>query len=422
MKKSNTVIRRELLLNMLISRKGNGMVKVITGMRRSGKSFLLFNLFHAHLLSRGVDERHIIKVDLEDRHNMPLRNPDALMAYIDSRLADDRMHYILLDEVQFVPEFEDVLNSYLKVPNADVYVTGSNAKFLSKDVITEFRGRGDEVKVSPLSFREFLSAREGDREELLYEYMTYGGLPQVVLMQDTAQKAEYLGSLFAHTYMRDIKERHGINKDGDLEELVTLMASNIGCLTNPAKLENCFRTVKKSGITQDTIKVFLDLLQDAFLMEKSVRYDIKGKRYISTPAKYYFTDLGLRNARFNFRQTEFTHLLENTVYNELRLRGMSVDVGQVPFMVRDADGKRRQSVLEVDFVCNQGCRRYYIQSAYSMPTEEKMRQEYAPLLKIKDGFRKLVIVGTPTPTYQNDEGVVIMNIYDFLTNPDSLNF
>ncbi len=422
MKKSNTVIRRELLLNKLISRKGNGMVKVITGMRRSGKSFLLFNLFHAHLLSRGVDERHIIKVDLEDRHNMPLRNPDALMAYIDSRLADDRMHYILLDEVQFVPEFEDVLNSYLKVPNADVYVTGSNAKFLSKDVITEFRGRGDEVKVSPLSFREFLSAREGDREELLYEYMTYGGLPQVVLMQDTAQKAEYLGSLFAHTYMRDIKERHGINKDGDLEELVTLMASNIGCLTNPAKLENCFRTVKKSGITQDTIKVFLDLLQDAFLMEKSVRYDIKGKRYISTPAKYYFTDLGLRNARFNFRQTEFTHLLENTVYNELRLRGMSVDVGQVPFMVRDADGKRRQSVLEVDFVCNQGCRRYYIQSAYSMPTEEKMRQEYAPLLKIKDGFRKLVIVGTPTPTYQNDEGVVIMNIYDFLTNPDSLNF
>lgn len=422
MKKSNTVIRRELLLNKLISRKGNGMVKVITGMRRSGKSFLLFNLFHAHLLSRGVDERHIIKVDLEDRHNMPLRNPDALMAYIDSRLADDRMHYILLDEVQFVPEFEDVLNSYLKVPNADVYVTGSNAKFLSKDVITEFRGRGDEVKVSPLSFREFLSAREGDREELLYEYMTYGGLPQVVLMQDTAQKAEYLGSLFAHTYMRDIKERHGINKDGDLEELVTLMASNIGCLTNPAKLENCFRTVKKSGITQDTIKVFLDLLQDAFLMEKSVRYDIKGKRYISTPAKYYFTDLGLRNARLNFRQTEFTHLLENTVYNELRLRGMSVDVGQVPFMVRDADGKRRQSVLEVDFVCNQGCRRYYIQSAYSMPTEEKMRQEYAPLLKIKDGFRKLVIVGTPTPTYQNDEGVVIMNIYDFLTNPDSLNF
>ena len=422
MKKSNTVIRRELLLNMLISRKGNGMVKVITGMRRSGKSFLLFKLFHAHLLSRGVAERNIIKVDLEDRHNMPLRNPDALMAYIDSRLADDRMHYILLDEVQFVPEFEDVLNSYLKVPNADVYVTGSNAKFLSKDVITEFRGRGDEVKVSPLSFREFLSAREGDREELLYEYMTYGGLPQVVLMQDTAQKAEYLGSLFAHTYMRDIKERHGINKDGDLEELVTLMASNIGCLTNPAKLENCFRTVKKSGITQDTIKVFLDLLQDAFLMEKSVRYDIKGKRYISTPAKYYFTDLGLRNARFNFRQTEFTHLLENTVYNELRLRGMSVDVGQVPFMVRDADGKRRQSVLEVDFVCNQGCRRYYIQSAYSMPTEEKMRQEYAPLLKIKDGFRKLVIVGTPTPTYQNDEGVVIMNIYDFLTNPDSLNF
>ncbi len=411
-----------MLLNKIISRKGNGMVKVITGMRRSGKSFLLFNLFHDHLLSQGVDERHIIKVDLEDRHNMPLRNPDALMAYIDSRLADDKMHYILLDEVQFVPEFEDVLNSYLKVPNADVYVTGSNAKFLSKDVITEFRGRGDEVKVSPLSFREFLSVREGDREGLLNEYMTYGGLPQVVLMQDAAQKTEYLGSLFAHTYMRDIKERHGINKDGDLEELITLIASNIGCLTNPAKLENCFRSVKKSSITQDTIKVFLDLLQDAFLIEKSVRYDIKGKKYISTPAKYYFSDLGLRNARLNFRQTEFTHLLENAIYNELRLRGMSVDVGQVPIMVRDTDGKRRQSVLEVDFVCNQGCKRYYIQSAYSMPTEEKMRQEYTPLLKIRDGFKKIVIVGTPTPTYQNEDGVVIMNIYDFLTNPDSLDF
>lgn len=414
-------IKRDIHLNRIIARKGNGMIKVITGIRRCGKSYLLFTLFTNYLKSQGVDEQHIIKVDLEDRRNAFLRNPDALLKHIDSKFVDSQMHYILLDEVQLVPEFEDVLNSYLKITNADVYVTGSNAKFLSKDVITQFRGRGDEIKITPLSFQEFTSVKEGNREDLLNEYLTYGGLPQVVTMNETNRKVEYLKNLFTHTYLRDIKERYTILKDDDLEELITLVASNIGSLTNPAKLANSFKSIKQSNLSQDTIKSYLDLLQDAFLIEKSVRYDIKGKKYISTPSKYYFSDLGLRNARLNFRQTEFTHLLENAIYNELRLRGLSVDVGQVPISKTDADGKRKQSMLEVDFVCNQGFKRYYIQVAYALPTQDKIDQEMNSLLKIKDGFTKYVIVGTPTPTYQNDDGIIIMNVYDFLMNSNSLN-
>lgn len=414
-------IKRDIHLNRIIARKGNGMIKVITGIRRCGKSYLLFTLFTNYLKSQGVDEQHIIKVDLEDRRNAFLRNPDALLKHIDSKFVDSQMHYILLDEVQLVPEFEDVLNSYLKITNADVYVTGSNAKFLSKDVITQFRGRGDEIKITPLSFQEFTSVKEGNREDLLNEYLTYGGLPQVVTMNETNRKIEYLKNLFTHTYLRDIKERYTILKDDDLEELITLVASNIGSLTNPAKLANSFKSIKQSNLSQDTIKSYLDLLQDAFLIEKSVRYDIKGKKYISTPSKYYFSDLGLRNARLNFRQTEFTHLLENAIYNELRLRGLSVDVGQVPISKTDTDGKRKQSMLEVDFVCNQGFKRYYIQVAYALPTQDKIDQEMNSLLKIKDGFNKYVIVGTPTPTYQNDDGIIIMNVYDFLMNSNSLN-
>ena len=414
-------IKRDIHLNRIIARKGNGMIKVITGIRRCGKSYLLFTLFTNYLKSQGVDEQHIIKVDLEDRRNAFLRNPDALLKHIDSKFIDSQMHYILLDEVQLVPEFEDVLNSYLKITNADVYVTGSNAKFLSKDVITQFRGRGDEIKITPLSFQEFTSVKEGNREDLLNEYLTYGGLPQVVTMNETNRKVEYLKNLFAHTYLRDIKERYTILKDDDLEELITLVASNIGSFSNPAKLANSFKSIKQSNLSQDTIKSYLDLLQDAFLIEKSVRYDIKGKKYISTPSKYYFSDLGLRNARLNFRQTEFTHLLENAIYNELRLRGLSVDVGQVPISKTDADGKRKQSMLEVDFVCNQGFKRYYIQVAYALPTQDKIDQEMNSLLKIKDGFTKYVIVGTPTPTYQNDDGIIIMNVYDFLMNSNSLN-
>lgn len=414
-------IKRNIHLNRIIARKGNGMIKVITGMRRCGKSYLLFTLFHNYLLEQGVDEQHIIKVDMEDRRNAALRNPDALLNYIDSRMTDSQQYYILLDEVQLVAEFEDVLNSYLKITNADVYVTGSNAKFLSKDVITEFRGRGDEIRITPLSFQEFMSAKEGNREDLLNEYLTYGGLPQVVTMDEIERKVEYLKNLFTHTYIRDIKERYEIKKDDDLEELINLVASNIGSLTNPTKLENCFKSVKQSSLSKDTIKNYLDLMQDAFIIEKSIRFDIKGKKYIDTPSKYYFTDLGLRNARLNFRQTEFTHLLENAIYNELRLRGYSVDVGQIPIFTIREDGKRQRSTLEVDFVCNLGYKRCYIQSAYALPTEDKMKQEFNSLLRIKDSFKKIVIVGTPTPTYQNEEGILTINIYDFLMNPESLN-
>ena len=399
---------------------GNGMIKVVTGIRRCGKSYLLFNIFSDYLKSQGVDEQHIIKVDLEDRRNNVLRNPDALLQYIDSKFVDSQTHYILLDEVQLVPEFEDVLNSFLKVPNADVYVTGSNARFLSKDIITEFRGRGDEIRIQPLSFSEFMSVKNGNREDLLNEYMMYGGLPQVVMMQDSAQKVEYLKALFTHTYIKDIKERYRISNDDDLDELISLMASNIGGLTNPTKLENTFKSIKQSHISKDTIKYYLDLLQDAFLIEKSIRYDIKGKKYINTPAKYYFADLGLRNARLNFRQTEYTHLLENLIYNELRLRGLSVDVGQITATTTDISGQRRQSTLEVDFVCNQGFNRYYIQSAYAIPSEEKMQQELSSLLKIRDGFKKIVIVGSPAISYYNDDGIAILNIFDFLLNADSL--
>lgn len=414
-------IKRNIHLNRIIARKGNGMIKVITGMRRCGKSYLLFTLFHNYLLEQGVDEQHIIKVDMEDRRNAALRNPDALLNYIDSRMTDSQQYYILLDEVQLVAEFEDVLNSYLKITNADVYVTGSNAKFLSKDVITEFRGRGDEIRITPLSFQEFMSAKEGNREDLLNEYLTYGGLPQVVTMDEIERKVEYLKNLFTHTYIRDIKERYEIKKDDDLEELINLVASNIGSLTNPTKLENCFKSVKQSCLSKDTIKNYIDLMQDAFIIEKSIRFDIKGKKYIDTPSKYYFTDLGLRNARLNFRQTEFTHLLENAIYNELRLRGYSVDVGQIPIFTIGEDGKRQRSTLEVDFVCNLGYKRCYIQSAYALPTEDKMKQEFNSLLRIKDSFKKIVIVGMPTPTYQNEEGILTINIYDFLMNPDSLN-
>lgn len=413
-------IQRNSHLNRIISRMGNGMIKVVTGIRRCGKSYLLFNIFSDYLKSQGVDEQHIIKVDLEDRRNIALRNPDALLQYIDSKFVDSQTHYILLDEVQLVPEFEDVLNSFLKVPNADVYVTGSNARFLSKDIITEFRGRGDEIRIQPLSFSEFLSVKNGNREDLLNEYMMYGGLPQVVMMQDSAQKVEYLKALFAHTYIKDIKERYKISNDDDLDELISLMASNIGGLTNPTKLENTFKSIKQSHISKDTIKYYLDLLQDAFLIEKSIRYDIKGKKYINTPAKYYFADLGLRNARLNFRQTEYTHLLENLIYNELRLRGLSVDVGQITATTTDSSGQRHQSTLEVDFVCNQGFNRYYIQSAYAIPSEEKMQQELNSLLKIRDGFKKILIVGTPAISYYNEDGIAILNIFDFLLNSDSL--
>ena len=410
-------IKRDLYLQELLQSRHNGMIKVITGLRRSGKSYLLFNLFADALVHEGVADNHIIKINLEDRRNSELRDPDNLLHHIDSLLVDDQMYYILLDEVQMVREFEDVLNSYLSVKNADVYVTGSNAKFLSKDIITEFRGRGWGVHVHPLSFEEYMSVHStSDMTRALMDYMQYGGLPKVALMQDENEKKTYLQDLLLHTYLRDIKERNGILLDSDLEELIDVIASNIGSLTNPLKIQNTFKSVKQSSITQDTIKKYLDYMQDAFLIEKAVRYDIKGRKYIDTPAKYYFEDLGLRNARLNFRQIEQTHLMENLIYNELRLRGYSVDVGQVTMYIRNEEGKTERKQLEVDFVCNKGYDRVYIQSALNLDGDSKEEQELASLRHINDNFQKVVIVGGMQPTYRNNDGILVLNIFDFLQN------
>ena len=414
------IIKRDIHLKKLIDSKHNGMIKVVTGVRRCGKSYLLFNLFCQHLKEAGIADDHIIKVDLEDRRNKELRDPDALLRYIDSHMTNQQMYYILLDEVQHVNEFEDVLNSYLKIENADVYVTGSNSRFLSTDVITEFRGRGDEIKISPLCFREFMSVYQGTREKGLEEYMLYGGLPKVLDYPTMERKMEYLKNLFRKTYLTDIKERYKIKNDDDLEELIDIVASSIGGLTNPSKLENTFQTVKHSNITHATIKSYLDILQDVFLIERSVRYDIKGRKYIDTPAKYYFSDLGLRNARINFRQYEETHLMENLIYNELRLRGMSVDVGVVVKNEKDANGVSVRKQLEVDFVCNQGSQRYYIQSALRLPSEEKREQEVRSLKSINDSFRKFVITEDLISRYHDNEGITYMNIYEFLLDENSL--
>lgn len=413
-------IKRDIHLKKLIDSKHNGMIKVVTGVRRCGKSYLLFNLFCQHLKEEGVAEDHIIKVDLENRRNKALRNPDTLLNYIDSRMTDKQMYYILLDEIQHVSEFEDVLNSYLSIENADVYVTGSNSKFLSKDVITEFRGRGDEIRIAPLCFREFMSMFEGPKEKALEEYMIYGGLPKILSYPTPERKTEYLKGLFKKTYLTDIKERYKIKNDDELEELIDIVASSIGGLTNPTKLENTFQTVKHSNISHTTIKFYLEMLQDAFLIEKSVRYDIKGRKYIDTPAKYYFSDLGLRNARINFRQYEETHLMENLIYNELRLRGMSVDVGVVVKNAKDANGVSVRKQLEVDFVCNQGSQRYYIQSALRLPDEEKREQEVRSLKSINDSFKKFVITEDLISRYQDHEGITYMNIYEFLLDVNSL--
>lgn len=415
-------VKRDNLLDKLKFHRNNGMIKIITGMRRCGKSYLLFNLFSDALLAEGVKKDHIIKINLEDRRRKTLRDPDELLNYIDAQITDKDMYYILLDEVQLVNEFEDVLNSYLHIPNVDVFVTGSNAKFLSKDVITEFRGRGDEIRIHPFSFNEFLSTKNANnnRDELILEYMTYGGLPQVVLMETEKEKRAYLHNLFAHTYLKDIKERYNIKLDNDLEDLVNLLASSIGGLTNPHKIANTFKSVKNSSITQDTVKRYLDYLEDAFLLEKSLRYDIKGKRYIDTPSKFYFEDLGLRNARINFRQIEETHLMENLIYNELRRRELSVDVGEVEIKEMNQEGKVERKRLEVDFVCNQGYKRYYIQSAFTISDDEKRETELRSLNRIGDSFRKIVIVGGSSPHYQNNDGIIFMSLYDFLINPNSL--
>lgn len=396
------------------------MIKVITGMRRCGKSYLLFEIFAGYLKERGIKDDHIICIDLEDFKNRDMRNPENLYAYVMSHIADDSMYYILLDEVQMLAEFEDVLNGFLRIRNVDIYVTGSNAKFLSKDIITEFRGRGYEVKMHPLNFNEYMSVFPGTVQAGFNEYMLYGGLPQILTYENEEQKVQFLKSLFAETYITDIKERYKIKKDGDLEELINIIASGIGALTNPNKLVNSFRSEKKSTISNDTIKDYIEYLCDSFLIEKATRYDIKGKKYINTPFKYYFMDLGLRNARLNFRQSEKSHLMENLIYNELRIRGFNVDVGVVPIVTKDKEGRQMRSQLEVDFVCNLGSKRYYIQSAFRMETEEKIMQERASLIKVDDSFKKIIILGEETPITRDEMGITTMSIYDFLLKDNPL--
>ena len=413
-------IERQKYLDELISLKENGMIKVITGMHRCGKSYLLFEIFSSYLESSGVKADHIIKIDLEDYKNKLLRNPDNIYEYVESRIVDSDIYYILLDEVQMLDDFVDVLNGFLKKQNVDIYVTGSNAKFLSKDVITEFRGRGFEIRVYPLSFSEYMSEYQGSLQSGINEYMLYGGLPQILSYKTDEHKTLFLKSLFKETYIKDIKERYNIRKDDDLEELINMLASGIGALTNPNKLSNTFKSEKKSVVSYDTIKDYIEYLCDSFLVEKSTRYDVKGKKYINSPYKYYFMDLGLRNARLNFRQFEKNHLMENLIYNELRIRGYNVDVGVVPAVIRDNEGKQQRSNYEIDFICNAGSKRYYIQSAYRMENDDKIKQEKSSLLKVDDSFKKIIIVGDEMPVTRDDNGITIINIYDFLLKSNSL--
>ena len=414
------VIERNKYLQELVSCRHNGLVKIITGMRRCGKSFLLFRLFRRFLEDNGVANDHIVEMAFDDYAFKEFRNPDKFYAYVKGRIIDDQPYYILLDEVQMLDEFEDVLNGLLHIPNADVYLTGSNAKFLSKDIITEFRGRGYQIHVSPLSFAEFMSVYEGDREDGWNEYLLYGGLPPVVLLKTEEEKVKLLDSLLAETYIIDVVNRNKIKNDSELNDLFKILASGIGGLTNPQRLSNTFQSVKNVSISPATIKKYIECLSDAFLLESCNRYDVKGRKYIGTPLKYYFSDLGIRNALLGFRQQEKTHLMENAVYNELCARGYSVDVGNVEVNTVDGKGTKVRRMLEVDFVCNRGYKRCYIQSALSLPDREKMQQESASLLRIDDSFMKYVITGDRINKYQNDDGIVIMNVLDFLLDEQSV--
>lgn len=412
------VINRDIYLNRLIASKHNGLIKVITGLRRCGKSYLLFKLFKEHLRNEGVDGNHIIQVDLEDRRNKNLRNPDVLLAHIDSKMKDNDMYYILLDEVQCVKDFEDVLNSYLKIENADIYVTGSNSKFLSTDIITEFRGRGTQICVHPLSFAEIMSVDQRHPIDVWNDYYTYGGLPLVLSLSTDEAKESYLKDLYAKVYLTDIKDRYSIRCDSELQELLQIIASTIGSPTNPSKLENTFKSVKNVTLSNKTINTYLSYLEDAFLIEKSIRYDIKGKKYINTLAKHYFTDMGIRNAILGFRQMEENHIMENVIYNELRIRGYSVDVGMVETRPLNTEGKRIRKQYEVDFVANRGSQRYYIQSAFIMPTDSKERQESNSLLNIDDAFKKIIIVKDYIKPKRNQSGMITIGLIDFLLKPE----
>lgn len=414
-------IKRDLYLKKLIDRKENDLIKIITGIRRCGKSYLLDPIFKRYLTENGVDEEHIIKLELDSIENKEYRNPNKLYEYVMKKITDDRMYYILLDEIQKVEDFESVLNSFLRKKNLDVYITGSNSKFLSSDIVTEFRGRGDEIRVFPLSFSEFFEAYEGDKKDAFNEYITYGGMPYILSRKTEEEKSKYLNNLFDNTYINDIIERNHIQKDDKLNSIINMIASSIGSLTNPNKIENTFKSNNISDITIPTINNYLNYLIDAFLINKAERFDIRGKKYISTPSKYYFTDVGLRNARLNFRQQEETHLMENVIYNELLVRGYNVDVGVVEINEENKEGKKIRKQIEVDFVCNQGSKRYYVQSAFAIPDKEKMRQEQRPFNYIQDSFKKIIVVRDNIKLWRNDEGTVIMGIEEFLLNKDSLN-
>lgn len=409
------IIERKKYMQQLVQSKHNGLVKIITGIRRCGKSFLLFNLFKSQLEKEGIDKEHIIEMAFDDFANREYRDPEKFYQYVKAQIKDGRMYYVLLDEVQMMDQFEDVLNGLLHIPNVDVYVTGSNAKFLSKDIITEFRGRGYQIHVSPLSFSEFMTTYNGSKENGWIEYLQYGGLPPVVLQPNDEEKIKFLKDLWQETYLIDILNRNHIKNNAELEELLCMLASGIGGLINPQKLSNTFKTNKNVSISPATLKSYISYCSDAFLIEEANRYDVKGRKYIGTPMKYYFADLGLRNALLNFRQVEKTHLMENAIYSELRRQGFNVDVGVVTVNGKDENGSSYRKQLEVDFVCNKGSRRCYIQSALSLPSQEKIDQETNSLRRLDDGFERIVIVGDHMSCNHDDNGILFMSIYDFMT-------
>ena len=413
-------IRRDTYLNKLISKRHNGLIKVITGVRRCGKSYLLFELFREYLRKSQVPDDHIIEMDVDAYENKKYRDPELFFPYLNERINDQDQYYVLLDEVQLLGDFESILNSLVRRKNVDVYVTGSNAKFLSKDIITEFRGRGDEVHMYPLTFAEFMSVYEGEKADGWRDYVLYGGIPLVLTFTTPDQKGDFLKSLFEETYISDIIGRNNVRNKAELEELLNILSSSIGSLTNPSKLSATFKSVKHMTISKMTIKRYIDYLEDAFLIDSAIRYDIKGKKYIDTPSKYYFTDLGLRNARLNFRQVEETHAMENIIFNELKVRGYNVDVGVVVMNETDHADKKIRKQLEIDFVCNKGSKRYYIQSAFVMHDEKKMQQEERPLINTGDGFKKIIITKDAIAPLYSEEGVLVMSIFDFLLNPDSM--
>lgn len=413
-------INRDSYLHQLVNRKHNGLVKVVTGIRRSGKSYLLFNIFKQYLIDDGVKNDHIICIELDRQENKKYRNPDLIIEYINSLIVDQDDYYILLDEVQMLDEFEDVLNSLLHISNADVYVTGSNSKFLSKDIITEFRGRGDEVHVYPLSFKEFMQVFDGDKYEGWSEYVIFGGLPLTCTMKSDEQKSNYLSRLFEETYIKDIVERNNIDKIQELNDLINVLASSTGSLTNASKIAATFKSNIGSNISINTIRQYIEYLKDAFIINEANRFDVKGRKYIGTPLKYYFEDIGLRNARLGFRQIEETHLMENVIYTELKKRGYHVDVGVVEKREKKEDGTRQKKQLEVDFIATMGNNKFYIQSAYQLPTEEKINQEKASLLNISDSFKKIIVVKDVIKLQRDENGIIIMSLYEFLLNENSL--